>query len=123
MVDSTAFSGDGLFPRLSQDQIARLMPLGTRRKFDTGEVIFEPGANVGKILIVLDGRIEIVSPSDHGEVRITTEDRGQFTGEVNLLSGRPSLVRIRAIQPTEVLEIDQERLRAIVQTDPELSEI
>ncbi len=40
-----------------------------------------------------------------------------------MLSGRRALVRIRAGEPSEVIEIDREDLLALVQTDSELSEI
>ena len=47
----------------------------------------------------------------------------QFTGELNLLSGRPVLVRIRMSEAGEVIEVDREHLLKLVQTDNELSEI
>jgi thioredoxin reductase (NADPH) len=48
---------------------------------------------------------------------------GQFTGEVNMLAGRRSLLRARVSQAGEVSELDRDRLLAIVQTDSEISEI
>ena len=48
---------------------------------------------------------------------------GQFTGEVNMLSGRRALVRSRATEAGEVIELDREHLLALVQTDSELGEI
>ena len=48
---------------------------------------------------------------------------GQFTGEVNMLTGRRSLVRAQVSEPGEVCELDRERLLAIVQTDSEISEV
>ena len=40
-----------------------------------------------------------------------------------MLSGRPALVRTRAIEAGEVIEMDREQLLALVQTDSEISEI
>ena len=40
-----------------------------------------------------------------------------------MLSGRPALVRARASEAGEVIELDREQLLALVQTDSELSEI
>jgi thioredoxin reductase (NADPH) len=42
---------------------------------------------------------------------------GQFTGEVNLLSGRPALLRARASESGEVIELDHGHLMALVQTN------
>ena len=54
---------------------------------------------------------------------MTVHQPGGFTGDVDLLSGRPVVVRGRARGATRVLELAPERLRALVQTDAELSEI
>jgi thioredoxin reductase (NADPH) len=48
---------------------------------------------------------------------------GQFSGEMSTLRGAASVVRARVREEGEVLAIDSEHLRAIVQTDAELSEI
>ena len=44
-------------------------------------------------------------------------------GEVNMLSGRRSLVRARATKPGEVIELDHQGLLGLVQSDSELSDI
>ena len=113
---------DGMFPKLSEAQIARLSSLGTRRSVAEGEVIFEQGVSVRSLFVVLRGRLEVVNPAGNGETWVTVHE-GQFTGEINMLSGRPTLVRTRAAVAGELLEIDQSTLRRIVQTDPELSDI
>jgi cAMP-binding proteins - catabolite gene activator and regulatory subunit of cAMP-dependent protein kinases len=69
------------------------------------------------------GRIEIVLPSGTTERLVTVFGPGQFTGEVNMLSGRPVLVRSRASEAGEVIELDREHLVALVQTDSEIGEI
>src|SRR5207249_4136955 len=46
-----------------------------------------------------------------------------FTGDVDLLSGRQVVVRARARGATRVLELPSTRVRAIIQTDANLSEI
>ena len=89
---------DAMFPKLDAALIARLVPLGTRRRVTAGEVIFDPGPSKRNFYVVLEGRLEIVSPSSEGEVRITIHEAGGFTGELDILSGRPSLVRARAFE-------------------------
>ena len=48
---------------------------------------------------------------------------GEFTGEVNMLSGRRTLVRMRATKPSEVIELDRQHMMDLIQTDAELGEI
>jgi thioredoxin reductase (NADPH) len=114
---------DLLFPKLNAAQIARLDALGRRRKLAQGEAIYEVGDTNRAFFVLLDGRLEVVSLSREGETRITAADAGEFTGELDMLSGRRSLVRAAALAPSEVIEIDQATLRRLVQTDSELSEI
>jgi len=114
---------DPMFPRLTAAQIARLLPLGRRRRVAAGEVVYERGSAKRGFYILLSGRVEISAPSRSGEESLATHEAGQFTGEVDMISGRHSLVRARALEGSELLEIDPADLRHIVQTDAELSEL
>src|SRR5215475_429787 len=64
-----------------------------------------------------------VRPIRSGEVLVQLYGVGQFTGEVNMLSGRPALLQTRVSESGEVIEMDREHLLALVQTDSQLSEI
>jgi thioredoxin reductase (NADPH) len=111
------------FPKLTDEQIARLMPIGVRRNVAQGVIIFDQGDLHRNFFVILTGRVEVVSTSSGGEVPVITLNPGEFTGEVDMLSGRRSLVRARAETDCEVLEIDPANLRRIVQTDAELSQV
>jgi thioredoxin reductase (NADPH) len=112
-----------IFPTLTPAQIARIAAHGRKRRFERGEVLLEPGARVVPFFVVTAGSLEAVQPTRDGEVLITTHQAGQFTGEVNMLSGRPALVGTRAADPGEVIELTREQLLALVQSDSELSEL
>jgi thioredoxin reductase (NADPH) len=114
---------DAMFPKLTRAQIDRLRPVGRPRQFAPGELIYERGSAKRAFYVLLEGRVEIASPAREGEERITILAAGEFTGEVDMMSGRQSLVGARALDATKVLEIDLAQLRHIVQTDAELSEI
>ena len=123
MADSYANRMGQMFARLSPAQVARLAPLGHRRRFEPGEIIVEQGAVSPDFFVVLSGEVAIVQPA-HGEERsVAMLTAGQFTGELNIVSGRANLVRIRAVIAGEVLAISAEGLRKIVQSDADLSEI
>jgi len=57
-----------------------------------------------------------VRPSGAHETLIARVPPGQFTGEVNTLSGRRALNRIRARVASEVIEVSRENVLALVQT-------
>src|SRR5712692_1452268 len=110
-------------PRLTRVQIDRLRAVGRPRQFAPGELLYERGSTKRTFYVLLEGRVEISSPAREGEERITIHAAGEFTGEVDMISGRQSLVRARALDATAALEIDLADLRHIVQTDAELSEL
>jgi thioredoxin reductase (NADPH) len=114
---------DRLFPLLGQEMVGRLAARGARRQLRAGEVLYEPGSLATPFVVVLRGRIEILRPETHGYSSIRELGPGQFAGEANLLSGRRSLVRVQANEPSEVVEITRGELLAVVQTDAEIGDI
>jgi thioredoxin reductase (NADPH) len=122
-VPLTRASPEQIFPILTREQIARIAAHGTVRPIERGEILFEVGAEVVAFFVVTAGQIDVVQPSRSGETLITVHRPGQFTGDVSMLSGRRAVLRGRASEPGEVIELDREHLVALVQTDPELSEI
>ena len=113
---------DELYPKLNSEQIARLSLVRRRRRVPAGEILFDQGTIGRHFYVVLEGAIEAVLPSSEGEVHLRLHQPGDFTGELDMLSGRPSLVLARTLDPTEVIEVDPVSLRNLVQTDPELGE-
>ena len=68
------------------------------------------------MFVVKSGTIEIVGVTPLGETLITVYKSGQFTGEINTLSGRRALARSRTGEPGEVIEVDRESLLGLVQS-------
>ena len=83
----------------------------------------EQGDTSVPFFVVITGEVEIVRPFGAHETLITVHGPGEFTGEVNMLSGRRSLVRARATKPGKVIELDHQQILGLVQTDAELSDI
>ena len=126
MADTTADAGgrmDPMFPKLTAAQLDRLRPLGRPRRFAAGEVLYERGAAKRAFYVLLEGRVEAVSPARVGEERITVHGAGEFLGELDMILGAHSLAQAKAVDASALLEIDLADLRRIVQTDAELSEL
>jgi thioredoxin reductase (NADPH) len=120
----TAEQLDSMFPVLDDAQLARLRAFGERRQVQAGEIVFDQGDSNHGVFVVLDGSIEIVAVSNNDDDAVLrTLKHGAFTGEVNLLSGRRSLVRCRAREASSLLEIGRANLRRMFETDSILGEI
>jgi thioredoxin reductase (NADPH) len=114
---------DQIFPTLTDAQLGRIAAHGRARRVQRGDVLVELGARDVPFFVVTAGQVEIVQRSGATERLVAVHGPGQFTGEVNMLSGRHSLADARASESGEVIELDREHLLALVQTDAELSEI
>ncbi|MEO8335786.1 MAG: FAD-dependent oxidoreductase [bacterium] len=115
--------GEHVFPTLSAAQVERVAAHGRVRAVEAGDILVEAGASNVPMFVVKSGTIEVVRVTDLGETLIVLYPAGQFTGEINTLSGRRSLVRSRVGEPGEVIEVDRESMLGLVQSDSELSEI
>jgi thioredoxin reductase (NADPH) len=112
-----------IFPKLIPAQIDRIAAHGRIRSVQPGEVLIEQGDISVPFFVVITGEVEIVRPFDAYETLVTVHGSGEFTGEVNMLSGRRSFFRARATKPGKVIELDHQQMLTLVQTDAELSDI
>lgn len=114
---------DIAFPRLTAGQIDTLLPWGRVRPTAPGEYLWREGDRGFCFYVVLSGRVEIVESSGAAPRRVAVHEPGEFTGDVDVLSGRVSLVSAPVLEPGEVLELPAEALRRVVGEVPELSEL
>jgi thioredoxin reductase (NADPH) len=112
-----------IFPTLTPAQVRRIVPQGRMRTMESGQVLIEQGDRNVPFFVVVSGEVEIVRPSGGVETLVTVHGPGQFTGEVNMLSGRPTVVRVRAAKPGELIELDRQHMLSLLQTDAELGDI
>jgi thioredoxin reductase (NADPH) len=112
-----------IFPKLTPDQIRRIAAQGRIRSVRPGEVLIEQGDRIVPFFVVKTGEVEIVRPFGASETTITVHGSGEFTGEVNMISGRRSLVRARVTKAGNVIELNHKQMLDLIQTDAELSDI
>ena len=116
-------TSERLFPTLRAEQVEKIAAHGRRVPVRPGDVLLDVSVAQSRMFVVVTGRIEIVRIAEGAEGIVAELGPGQFTGEINLLSGRRTLVRIRATAEGEVVEINRERSLALLQTDAELGPI
>jgi thioredoxin reductase (NADPH) len=112
------------FPKLSPALIAVVEQYGERRELARDEVVFDVGDRHPDFMVVVRGRLAIEQPREHGPAQsITVHETSEFTGEVVMFSDRQSLVRGRALEPTEVIRVPHAQFQRMVGSNAELSEI
>ncbi len=112
------------FPELTPEQVARMEPLGLRRRWADGELLFEAGQTGPGLFVVLAGEVAVTRRDGLGnDVPVVTQGVGQFLGEVGQLSGKPAFVDGRAVGEVEALLLTPEGLRSLLVAEAEIGEI
>src|ERR1700733_4801278 len=114
-------SQETAFPRLSTVELAILKPLATAHDYADGETVFHAGQADIDLFVVESGKIDILNPTNGHQV-IVTHDAGQFSGDIDLLTGRPVIVTGVARGPSRVWRVPGSQLRAILNRVPSLGE-
>ena len=109
------------FPKLTESQVQALEPYGKRKQIRKGESVWSAGTVNLCMYVVVRGDLNILEP--RSSKQITTHTAGSFSGDVDILSGRASLVNAEAGTDLEVLEIPADCVRTIVSERPEIGEI
>jgi thioredoxin reductase (NADPH) len=117
------FNIEEVFPVLNPEFFERILRHGRLRKVERGEVLLEGGGKNVKFFIVKTGELELVRSPGASEQIVAVAGPGQFTGEANMLFGRPVLVQIRVTEAGEVIELDHDEMMSLLQTDSELGDI
>src|SRR3954465_5435500 len=109
------------FPKLSDAELRVLKSLATSLEYADGDTIFRAGQADIDLCVVESGRIDILNPTD-GNRLIVSHDPGQFSGDIDLLTGRPVIVTAVAHGKTCVWRVAGSHLRALLNRVPSLGE-
>jgi CRP-like cAMP-binding protein len=111
-----------LLCHLPPEEIERILPIVRRRALNPGRILFRTGDRGDALYIVAKGKVEVVEEASGGEFALATLGPGQTFGEMALLSGGPRSATVRAIEPTEVMEIARRDFRTLVTRDKVIAE-
>ena len=109
---------------LTQSTIDSLLRFGSLEQFSSGSNLFTRGERACDFFIVVSGAIELLEHKRNGTFAVlTTLGPRQFAGELDLLSGRESLLSCRVIKKSMVLRIPGESLKRMFESEPEAAEL
>ena len=112
-----------MFPTLEPAELERLRRFGELQRYAAGERLVATGEVSPGLFVILAGEVAISQRSALGyEEAIVTHGPGSFMGELNQLSGRPSLVDANALTAVEAIVIPSSRLRDVLVAEAELGE-
>lgn len=109
------------FPTLTANQLDSLEPFGKRTKLKKGEAVWHAGVVDLCMYVVLEGEMHILDGRS-GEL-IAIHPKGSFSGDIDVLSGRSSIVTGIAGTDLLLLEVPADCVRSIVSEQPAIGEI
>jgi thioredoxin reductase (NADPH) len=113
----------GAFPRLDDQQRARLRELGTVRRVESGEVLFRDGDARYDFFVVESGAVAIVQGYGRENRVIAVHGPHRFLGELNMLTGARVYLTAVVRDPGEVIQVPRAALRTIVAEDDGLANL
>lgn len=103
-----------LFPKLPDDALEEMKQFGKEIQLNAGDVLFSEGDSNYNFHVVLEGEIEITKQVGVETKVLAVHRRGEFMGELSMLTGTGAIASAHAIAPSRVLQIDVETFRHIL---------
>jgi small-conductance mechanosensitive channel/CRP-like cAMP-binding protein len=105
---------------LSDEELRLLVPTVSVRQFGAGEMLVRAGESGESMFIVRSGKAEVFGHTTDGQIRhIADIGRGDFTGEMALMTGEPRNASVRATTDLEVIEMDREGFTRLFKEHPD----
>src|SRR6478672_13028879 len=110
------------FPKLNDNQLSLLEPLGERRVMKRGDILFKAGQRDLGLAIVLRGELEAFETREDTEYNLATAREREFMGDVSMLQGTSILGSSRvSSDEAEILHIPAAELRRALAEIPAVS--
>ena len=121
MIEATP--SDPRFPSLGEPVLAELSGFGREQAVEAGTALFRAGESHGTFFVLLDGAVDVRRDDASGELVVSYRDRGQFIGELGLLTEQRTYLTAVATGPGRVLVIPREQFRLLMATKPTISDV
>lgn len=113
---------DAAFPTLGDADLATLCQFGRVESVEQGRVLQRVGDVPRDFHVVMSGAIDVTVRVDGREEVLRRHERGNFLGELSLLTGQRTFIEARMAEAGELIVVPQEAFRRMIATEPELSD-
>jgi len=110
-------SGVDIFAPLADDVRRDLAGRAVERLFGPGEAIVRQGADGSSMFVICQGQARVMEASGH---ELAVLDRGNYFGEMSMLTGQPRSATVVASGECRVLELNAEALREVAIENPDV---
>ena len=106
---------------LSDDEMERLIPLLSERRFSPRKLLFAAGDPPERVYLILKGRVKVYQVSQNGkEIILDVVGRGGVVGDMAIVEGGERIACAAAIDETVAVSISWEDFSHLLQQSPRL---
>ncbi len=107
-----------IFNLLRPEEVERITEVGRVEYWQEGALVLEERAVGPRMMVVLEGRVEVLRRDKAGVQRAIAElGPGEILGEMSLLLELPRSATVRAVTPLRVFAMDQAAFQELVDQD------
>jgi hypothetical protein len=112
-----------LFSKLPDPILARMASRFKTEEVSLGNKVIVEGEDRSVFFLIAQGQVEVLSKGVHGsDLRIALLSEGEFFGETDLVSDKPSDVTARTNTPCILLTLSRKDLDVVLAEDPSLQD-
>ena len=103
-----------VFPKLTDEQLGLLTPLGQIRPTEVGEILFREGDTAYDVMVLLEGRVAVVLGSGESERELVIHRPRDLMIELNLLTGQRVHATGVVREAGSILSVPAQEFRALL---------
>jgi CRP-like cAMP-binding protein len=89
---------------LTETEAEDLRSIGRERSYAANVTLFHHGDETGPVIVLLDGRVKVVSPTvADREVIVAVRGPGELLGELSAIDGEPRSATVTTLEPVQAL--------------------
>ena len=110
------------YPRLNATELAEVEPFGERCAIAENDPLVSAGDYPFNSYVILSGTVRAVDISTGERVVFVRYGAGYFSGDIDLLTRRPSIISVEAETSVEAVRLTPKQLRNLFSRRPQLGE-
>ncbi len=108
------FGAAPMFADLSPEEIREIVGAAVKQPIQTGDLLFEQGAEASALYIIQSGEIQVRADSPSGEdIVLAVLGPGSVVGELALIDGGPRSATVEAISDCDVYRLERTAFNAL----------
>ncbi len=105
-----------LFSQLSRREVEEVTKIADEIDVKAGKVLTREGERGNEFFVLLDGAARV----ERGDKKVNTLGRGDFFGEIALVSRSPRTATVTTTEPSDLLVITGTSFRALLEHSPRI---